>query len=297
MIADKIILQLPLWDISKCLISIELKGQCCLWSLWGSTPFCSLSDPSLWGFSKLCYRFALLSFFKLLFCVYFYLFFCPCSSSALYPLAFKIFLCLLLLSWLFLFFRVFFSFVTYLLLFNFSVSFLPSLLSFRCFKGSPEHTAISGVYFVPLWVCQDISGGHPFSSEQFLCPLLFLICLLWVSRYLCALHGHPFDLQQALHLSWNLELSLDLLVILGAVVSCLNEKCPIPVTDSTIHQVARGMVLHRAIFICQSIGEIKSLNHTQHWDCLCPQPGLQSIINWALCSVNNLHSEWQFPST
>lgn len=33
-----------------------------LWSLWGSTKYiCSLSVPLLWGYSKLCYRFALLS--------------------------------------------------------------------------------------------------------------------------------------------------------------------------------------------------------------------------------------------
>lgn len=53
-----------------------------------------------------------------------------------------------------------------------------------------------------------------------------------------------------------LDLSLDLLVILGVLVPCLNEKGPTPVTDSTIHQLGRVMVLHRVMFICQSMGEI-----------------------------------------
>lgn len=72
----------------------------------------------------------------------------------------------------------------------------------------------------------------------------------------CLLHGHPFDLQQAQISLGPLDLSLDLLAILGVLVLRLNEKGPTPVTDSTTHQLGRVMVLHRLIFICQSMGEI-----------------------------------------
>lgn len=80
-----------------------------------------------------------------------------------------------------------------------------------------------------------------------------------------------------------LGLSLDLLVILGVLVPHLNEKCPIPVTDSTIHQLGRVMVLHRVIFICQSMGEIKVFK--THTALALPLSTNRIIVNNQLSSL------------
>lgn len=98
-----------------------------------------------------------------------------------------------------------------------------------------------------------------------------------------------------------LDLSLDLLVILVVLVPCLNWRCPIPVTDSTIHQLGRVMVLHRVIFIFQSMGEIKVFkSHTALALPLSPDRitvnnQLSSLFNGIISTVD-ASSQVSYPS-